>query len=170
MSLWIDDAAALAMDYDEEQNGVADAFCDAEIQYAIRMKITLNDHILAGGNAAHEQPEHFEIEGQRSMQILQAIRADNVQTFNRGNLQIQITFTVGRRHKTAAEAVQHALTHACTLMHASGRLNIDLEDKAQRQFTLESATLQHIKTRYKGNASYTTYEIYGGNLHDTQQQ
>ena len=158
------------MDYAEEQNGVANAFCNAEIQYAIAMKITLNEYILAGGDAAHEQPEHFEIEGQRHMQILQAIRADNIQTFNRGNLQIQLKFTVGRRHKTAAEAIQHALTHACTLMHASGQLNIDLEDKAQRQLTLESATLQHIKTHYKGNASYTTYEIYGGNLHDTQQQ
>ena len=132
------------------------------------MKITLNEHVLAGGNAAHEQPEHFEIEGQRHMQILQAIRADNVQTFNRGNLQIQLKFIVGRRHKTAAEAVRHALTHACVLMHASGPLHIDLEDKAQHQLTLESATLQHIKTRYHGNASYTTYEIYGGNLHDTQ--
>ena len=162
-------AATLAVDDAEEQNGVTDAFCNAEIQHAIAMKITLNEHILAGGNAAHEQPEHFEIEGQRHMQILQAIRADNVQTFNRGNLQIQLKFTVGRRHKTAAEAVQHALTHACALMHASGSLHIDLEDKAQRQLTLESATLQHIKTRYKGNASYTTYEIYGGNLHDTQQ-
>ena len=134
------------------------------------MKITLNDHILAGGNAVHEQPEHFEIEGHRNMQILQAIQADNVRTFNRGNLQIRLCFTVGRRHKTGAEAVQHALTHACTLMHASGALIIDLEDRTQQQFTLESATLQHIKTRYKGNATYTTYEIYGGNLHDTQQQ
>ena len=170
MPLRIDNTATLAVDYTEEQNGVTDAFCNAEIQYAIAMKITLNDHILAGGNAAHEQPEHFEIEGRRNMQILQAIRADNIQTFNRGNLQIQLKFTVGRHHKTAAEAVRHALTHACALMHASGRLNMDLEDKAQRQFTLESATLQHIKTRYKGNASYATYEIYGGNLHDTQQQ
>ncbi|MGX8717197.1 MAG: hypothetical protein ACSW8C_04390, partial [bacterium] len=64
------------------------------------MKITLNEHILAGGNAVDEQPEHFEIDGQRHMQILQAIRADNVQTFNRGNLQIRIVFVVGRHHKT----------------------------------------------------------------------
>ena len=161
-------AATLEVDAAKEQNRVTDAFCDAEIQHAIVMKITLNEHILAGGNAAHEQPEHFEIEGQRHMQILQAMRAENIQTFNRGNLQIQLKFTVGRRHKTAAEAIQHALTHACALTHASGPLRIDLEDKAQRQLTLESATLQHIKTRYKGNASYTTYEIYGGNLHDTQ--
>ena len=157
------------MGYVEEQNCTADELHNAKIQHAIGMKITLNDHILAGGSAAHEQPEHFEIEGQRSMQILQAIRSDNIQTFNRGNLQIKLLFTVGRHHKTAAEAVQHALTHACTLLHASGKLNISLEDKTQRQFTLESATLQHIKTRYNGNASYTTYEIYGGNLHGTQQ-
>lgn len=134
------------------------------------MKITLNEHILAGGNAVREQPEHFEIEGQRAMQILQAIRADNVQTFNRGNLQIKLEFTVGRHHKTAVEAVEHALNHACALMHASGTLCISLEDKDRHQFTLESATLQHVKTHYKGNASYTTYEIYGGNLYGTQQQ
>ncbi len=133
------------------------------------MKITLNDHILAAGNAHHEQPEHFEIDGQRNMQILQAIRSDNIRTFNRGNLQIKIVFTVGRHHKTASEAIHHALTHACALIHASGTLNIALEDKAQQQFSLESATLYHIKTHYKGNASYTTYEIYGGNLHGTQQ-
>lgn len=170
MSFQLGRKAALAVDCHEEQNRVADEFRNAKIQHNIGMKITLNEHVLAGGNAVDEQPEHFEIDGQRHMQILQAIRADNVQTFNRGNLQIRIVFVVGRHHKTATEAVQHALTHACALMHASGKLMIALEDKAQHQFTLESATLQHIKTRYKGNASYTTYEIYGGNLHGTQQQ
>ena len=132
------------------------------------MKITLNKHILAGGNAVHEQPTRFEFEGQRNLQILQAIHAETVKTVDRGNLQVKLIFEVGRHHKTQSEAIQHALTHACALSHANGDLIITLEDKQTHQITLQSATLQRIKTHYKGNASYTTYEIYGGNIHVTR--
>lgn len=102
---------------------------------------------------------------QRSMQTLRAIRAPSVQTYDRGNLQIKLTFEVGRHHKNQAEASHHMLLHASELTQAHGPLKIELEDKAKQVFTLESATLHHIQTYYKGNASYTTYEIYGGNLH-----
>ena len=33
---------------------------------------------------------------------------------------------------------------------------------------LEDATLCTIQTHSKGNASYTLYKIYGGNLHETK--
>ncbi len=129
------------------------------------MKITLNEQILAGGNAIHENPTHFEIDGQRNVQILKTVRASHIQTFDRGNLKIRLSFEVGRRHKTQTEAIQHTLTHACKLAQANGSLIIDLEDKQPHRFCLDSATIQHIQTTYKGNASYTTYEIYGGELH-----
>lgn len=129
------------------------------------MKITLNEQILAGGNERNENPVHFEIDGQRNVQILKTVRAPHIQTFDRGNLKIRLSFEVGRRHKTQTEAIQHTLTHACKLAQANGSLIIDLEDKQPHRFCLDSATIQHIQTTYKGNASYTTYEIYGGKLH-----
>ncbi len=132
------------------------------------MKITLNQQILAGGNAINENPNNFAIDGQRNIQILKTVRSPHVQTFDRGNLQIKLSFEVGRRHKTQTEAIQHTLTHACELAQANGQLIIELEDKQQRCFYLESATIQHIQTQYKGNASYTTYEIYGGQLHEQE--
>ena len=130
------------------------------------MKITINQHILAGGDATHENPTHFEINGQRNVQILKTVRSPNVQTFDRGNLEIKLSFEVGRRHKTQMDAIQHALIHACELAQVNGQLIIELEDKEKRCFCLDSATVQRVQTKYNGNASYTTYEIYGGKLHE----
>lgn len=127
------------------------------------MKITLNGHILAGGLTANEEPIHMTISAQRMLQLVKTIRASSIQTYDRGNLQICLTFEVGRRHKSQAEASQHMLLHASALTQAHGTLTLDLENG--ETFLLESATLQTIKTRTQGNASYTTYEIYGGNLH-----
>ncbi len=132
------------------------------------MKITLNEHILANGNLTNENPIHFEISGQRNLQIIKAIQAPNVQTLDRGNLQIKLTFQVGRRHKSQNDAIQHMLVHASELVKAHGTLKIELEDSLNRSFVLESATLQRIQTQYRGNASYSTYEIYGGHLHVNQ--
>lgn len=130
------------------------------------MKIKLNEQILAGGNECNENPTYFEMDGQRNVQILKTVRTPHIQTFDRGNLKIKLSFEIGRRHKTQTEAIQHTLTHACKLEQANGQLIIDLEDKQHHRFFLDSATIQHIQTTYKGNASYTTYEIYGGKLHE----
>lgn len=132
------------------------------------MKITLNEHLLAGGASAHEEPTHMELSAQRSMQTIRAIRAPAIQTCDRGNLQIKLTFEVGRHHKNQAEASRHMLLHASKITQAQGALRIELEDKLNQVFILESAILQHIQTHYKGSASYTTYEIYGGNLYVNQ--
>ena len=129
------------------------------------MKITLNEHTLCGGHSANETPSRFEINSQRNLQIIKAIRATFSQTCNRGNLKTKLVFEVGRKHRSQQEAAQHALLHASELQHANGVLQIVFEDKACRCFQLESATLYHVQTHYKGNASYTLYEIYGGELH-----
>ena len=129
------------------------------------MKITLNEHTLCGGNSAHETPFRFEITSQRNLQIIKAIRAPFTQTCNRGNLQTKLVFAVGRKHRSQQDAAQHTLLHASELQQVSGALQIDFEDKSNRRFQLESATLYRIQTHYKGNASYTLYEIYGGELH-----
>ena len=129
------------------------------------MKITLNEHVLCGGNLANETPSRFEISSQRNMQIIKAIRATFSQTYNRGNLQTKLVFELGRKHRSQQDAAQHALLHASELKQASGVLKIDFEDKSKQCFQLESATLYRIQTHYKGNASYTLYEIYGGELH-----
>ena len=129
------------------------------------MKITLNEHTLCGGNLANETPSRFKINSQTNLQIIKAIRATFSQTCNRGNLQTKLVFEVGRKHRSQQEAAQHALLHASELKQASGVLQIDFEDKNNRRFQLESATLYRLQTHYKGNASYTLYEIYGGELH-----
>ena len=110
------------------------------------MKITLNEHVLCGGNLANETPSRFEITSQR-------------------NLQTKLIFEVGRKHRSQQDAAQHALVHASELQQANGVLLLDFEDKAHRCFQLESATLYRVQTHYKGNASFTLYEIYGGELH-----
>ena len=129
------------------------------------MKITLNEHTLCGGISAKETPSRFEINSQRNLQIIKTIRATFSQTCNRGNLQTQLVFEVGRKHQSQQKAAQHALLHASELSQASGVLQIAFEDKANQCFQLESATLYRLQTRYKGNVSYTLYEIYGGELH-----
>lgn len=137
------------------------------------MKITLKtssqEHILAGGAANQEEPIHLTISAQRTLQAVRAIRATSVQTYDRGNLQIKLTFEVGRLHESQSDAMNYMLIHASTITNAHGELLLQLEDPAARSLTLESATLASIQTRYNGNASYTLYEIYGGKLHVNQQ-
>ncbi len=129
------------------------------------MKITLNRHTLCGGTVANETPSKFEISSQRNMQIINGVQAPFCRTFNRGNLQIKLSFMVGRKHRSQYEAAQHVLLHASELQQANGLLNIEFEDKTNQSFQLEAATLHRIQTYYKGNISYTFYEIYGGELH-----
>jgi hypothetical protein len=128
------------------------------------MKITLNNQVLAGGMEINENPTHFHIQGKRHIQIVQRIRAQSVQTLNRGNLQIQIIFEVGRKHRSQKEAERHALVHASQLAQANGMLFIELEDKEHQCYQLEHASLENIEIHYIGNASYTRYTILGGIL------
>lgn len=133
------------------------------------MKITLKtnqkSYILAGGLAANEEPTHIFVTAERILQSVKAIRATAVQTYDRGNLQIRLTFDVGRLHHDQSAAMEHMLVHASEIAHAHGEVLIQSEGSRIRTLTLESATLASVQTHYKGNASYTTYEIYGGRLH-----
>ena len=133
------------------------------------MKITLKtdqkSYVLAGGMVANEEPTHLFVTAERTLQSVKAIRAASVQTYDRGNLQIRLTFDVGRLHNDQSAAMEHMLVHASEIAHAHGEVLIQSEGSRVRTLTLESATLASIQTHYKGNASYTTYEIYGGRLH-----
>lgn len=133
------------------------------------MKITLKtdqkSYVLAGGMVANEEPTHLFVTAERTLQSVKAIRAASVQTYDRGNLQIRLTFDVGRLHNDQSAAMEHMLVHASEIAHAHGELQIQSEGTKERSLTLESATLASVQTHYKGNASYTTYEIYGGKLH-----
>ena len=133
------------------------------------MKITLKtnqkSYVLAGGIAANEEPTHLFVTAERILQSVKAIRAAAVQTYDRGNLQICLTFDVGRLHHNQSAAMEHMLVHASEIAHAHDEVLIQSEGSRVRTLTLESATLASVQTHYKGNASYTTYEIYGGRLH-----
>lgn len=133
------------------------------------MKITLKtaskSYVLAGGTALNEEPTHMTVTAERTLQSVKAIRAASVQTYDRGNLQIRLTFEVGRLHGDQSAAMEHMLVHASEIAHAHGEVLIQSEGSRVRTLTLESATLASVQTHYKGNASYTTYEIYGGKLH-----
>ena len=133
------------------------------------MKITLKtasqSYVLAGGLTMNEEPTHMSVTAERSLQSVRAIRAASVQTYDRGNLQIRLTFDVGRLHDNQSAAVEHMLVHASEIAYEHGELLMQSEGSQVRSLTLESATLASVQTHYKGNASYTTYEIYGGKLH-----
>ena len=133
------------------------------------MKITLKtaskSYVLAGGLAVNEEPTHMSVTAERALQSVKAIRAASVQTYDRGNLQIRLVFEVGRLHNDQSAATEHMLVHASEIAHAHGEVLIQSEGSRVRTLTLESATLASVQTHYKGNASYTTYEIYGGKLH-----
>ena len=133
------------------------------------MKITLKtaseSYVLAGGTALNEEPAHLSVAAERTLQSVKAVRAASVQTYDRGNLQIRLIFEVGRLHGDQSAAMEHMLVHASKIAHAHGEILIQPEDSRARTLTLESATLASVQTRCKGNASYTTYEIYGGELH-----
>ena len=129
------------------------------------MKITLNDYVLAGGQAAHEEPTHLSIRGRRQVALLQKIRAEAVEAVNRGNLKLELRFQVGRRHPSAKAAGDHLLRHASQLTQAGGTLTIDLEDAQHTTYHLDHAALEAVDIEGQGNASYTTYTIIGGLLH-----
>ena len=122
------------------------------------MKITLKtdqkSYVLAGGTAVNEEPTHISVTAERTLQSVKAVRAASVQTYD-----------VGRLHHNQSAAMEHMLVHASEIAHAHGEVLIQSEGSRVRTLTLESATLASIQTHYKGNASYTTYEIYGGRLH-----
>ena len=133
------------------------------------MKITLKtdqkSYVLAGGTAVNEEPTHISVTAERTLQSVKAVRAASVQTYDRGNLQVRLVFEVGRLHNDQSAAMEHMLVHASEIAHAHGEVLIQSEGSRVRTLTLESATLTSVQTHYKGNASYTTYEIYGGRLH-----
>ena len=84
----------------------------------IILKTSSQEHILAGGSADHEDPIHLTISAQRTLQSVRAIRASSVQTYDRGNLQIKLTFEVGRLHESQSDAMNYMLIHASTITNA----------------------------------------------------
>ena len=132
------------------------------------MKITLNDHILAGGISTNEEPTHLFIRGRRQVALLQKIRAESIEAMNRGNLQLELRFQVGRRHASIQAAHDHLLRHASQLTHAGGTVLIALEDDKQSCYQLPHAVLEQVEIYIQGNASYTTYTLIGGCLQYVQ--
>ena len=131
----------------------------------IELKKDQSSYVLAG-NSIYTEPINFTLNGHRHYQIVRNIEASTAQIFDRKNVQTQIHFEVGCRHKSMQEAQIQILNNAELFSEIKVTLCLDIDEK--RHFVLEQAIITEIATHSKGNASYITYNILGGYLHATK--
>jgi hypothetical protein len=132
------------------------------------MKILFGIVELARGLTQRESPRQFTLETLRATQSASALRAENIQAFDRGNAQNLVRFAVTRRHDDLETALEFALTHAASLADAGPLLTFVLEDgPGTAELYLPDAALRSVLCTPVGIATDTSYEFVGGPITTT---
>jgi hypothetical protein len=127
------------------------------------MKIAFGEISLAGGVSYGETPIDFKIFGQRSMQLIETIRAAEAKAIDRGNLSTRIEFRVRKKHDTTEDAQIYALSHASELHDLETTLTITAEP-SNRIYLLPHAVMERVESDSNGNVSEHFYRIVGGTV------
>lgn len=128
------------------------------------MKINLGEISLSRGIEYFECPENFRIQSLKEIQIASFLRAKAVKIFDRGNVQIIITFKVARQHESTKTALTHLIKHTEVATDAHGKAFFDLEDSQRTAFYLQNATIRNLSSYIDGITSHHSYEIIGSEI------
>jgi hypothetical protein len=125
------------------------------------MKISFGSFSLADGLEFRESPYDFKIQGQRQVQIAESIRGTEIKTFDRGNLQTQVTFKVKKKHDSSESAQAYALSHAAVLAQQIGPLTI-IGEPSGTFYTLSDSSITRVESSSTHNISFHSYHVVGG--------
>lgn len=127
------------------------------------MKILLGTTSLVRGEAFGEYPIGLKISGQRTVQVLSALRGQEIRALDRGNLKTVIEFRVRKKHKTAEEAQIYALKQATELNGLQDTFLLESEP-SHLTYSLKNAVVTEVISTSNGNTSEHAYRITGGSV------
>lgn len=128
------------------------------------MKITFDKYVLAAGRQAKEMPFDLRLGGKKEIQISKTIRAPTARPFDRGNLHVEVSFSVGKKCASTFEAERILLSHTGHFVPAGGALVLDLENTSNERYVLENACLQSLSSRTVGHVVFLSYIFVGAGL------
>ncbi|PTY03092.1 hypothetical protein DB346_07515 [Verrucomicrobia bacterium LW23] len=130
------------------------------------MKITIGTYTLADDLDAQllTGPGGLQISGADQVQHAALLRATSMASFNRGNRQTALSFTVVRRHASLRDAEHFLLTHERDLPR-SGLVTLTARSPggAEVSVYLPAASVTP-QSRYAGLTTRHSYTIQGGAL------
>lgn len=111
----------------------------------------------------------FRFAGQRTIEVVDLIRAADVRIFDRKNRRSTVTFRVSREHDSHAAAEQFIFDHemACP---ATGMLTIECitPSGARKYYYIRGVGIEVVEATYKGSTTFHTYNIVGGMITKTK--
>jgi hypothetical protein len=125
------------------------------------MKIAFGDINLANGIEYGETPIDFKIFEQRAVQMISAIRGDEVKAVDRGNHNTRIEFRVRKKHDNSEAAQDYTIRHASELHNLQTNLTI-LGEPSNTPYYLHNAVIASVESTSNGNISEHFYKIIGG--------
>lgn len=128
------------------------------------MKIMIESITLIRGNKFCEDPEDLKIQGQKELQVVPLLRAQEVQVFDRGNSKITVTFKVAHQHQSADEALVYIMKHTADVSAVHGNATFELEDTKGSIFRLINASVRQVTSYFAGLTSYHSYELIGSKI------
>jgi len=127
------------------------------------MKIDINDIPLALGSQHKEIPQNLKINETRIVQVATFMRADQAQTFNRGNVKTMVTFDLRRHHGSPDKAESYLLEHSGFIQSLHGTLRFSPEGEGAPYY-LQNATITEAISFVEGTSTQHAYTILGGKL------
>lgn len=125
------------------------------------MKIKIGTITLAAGTEVNESPYDLKISNTRSVQVSSSIRGECVKSFDRGNQQTVLEFTVTRKHESTEDAQIFTMQHASSLNNLADYLSIT-EEPSGSIYYLTDASIAEIRSVSTHNTSTHEYKIVGG--------
>lgn len=127
------------------------------------MKINIGTIVLADGVEKNEAPYNVKISNTRAIQVTQSIRGESVKSYDRGNQQTTLEFTVTRKHESIEDAQMFILQHSSSLNNLSDYLTI-IEEPSNLVYYLTDATIAEINGYVTNNTSTHQYKVIGGKI------
>jgi hypothetical protein len=125
------------------------------------MKITFGTLILAHGTNQSESPSDLKIRMKKQVQLVPVARSETIQTYDRGNFQIEVQFSLIKHHSSSTEAIIYSLQHPVEIRRAYGDVQFIADVDDVFGFRLEGGIIQSAEATPVGRTSYHRYEFIG---------
>ncbi len=129
------------------------------------MNIAVSYGAVAVSSYTHSV-SNWRLDGQRLDQVLAAVRAANVKSYDRRNTQHTLSFTNTRPPvSTVVDALLFLASHQAALDATTGVVDVVINlNPGTSTITLKNATLRRVSGRIQGVTTIHDYEFTGGLL------
>lgn len=122
----------------------------------------VNFRLSADDSTEEDRLSELVINGQRSTQIADGIGWTDVDVYDRGNRQTEITFNVTKLHASVNDAEIYIAEHEGNIP-GRGNVFLTFSNRSIKRW-LENAVISVVQSRLRGSTTFHSYQIIGGRI------